>query len=118
LSSSFERPAQVGRDGRTQRPIALLREQLNAESRAGSPQKAASKQPRQPLARPPLVSSGQLLRAAILVLAGLVYADFPWISHALTGPREANRSLARVAIDPTPTASLPPKALGAAATAR
>jgi hypothetical protein len=107
--------APASRDARAQRPVALLRQQMRAET-------AATAVPRQPappprparkfLARPPCINVSQLARAGVLVLLGLAYAEHPRISHAFQGgARGVRRAIARVGVDPMPTGALTPKAI-------
>ena len=62
--------------------------------------------PRSPLSRPPCMTSGQLLRVAILVLGAAAYADR---ANLMDGSRfRGDQSQAAVDVDAAPTASIGP----------
>ncbi len=62
--------------------------------------------PRFPLSRPPCVTSGQLVRVAILVLGAAVYADRANLTT--DSDLRGDQSQAAVDIDAAPTASIGP----------
>ena len=62
--------------------------------------------PRAPLSRPPCVTSGQLVRVAILMLGAAIYADR---ANLTTGSHvRGDQSQAAVDVDAAPTASIGP----------
>jgi len=100
--TSFEESAQARRQAGDRRPIALMREQMRAE-RQPAARAGASRPARRALSRPPCVTASQLLRATLLILAGLVYANHPQLFHAGAA---AARIAARAGVDAAPTGTI------------
>jgi hypothetical protein len=107
MPTSLEGPAPARASARSARPAASVRfapAAVNAQGLA-----APRPKPRM-LTRPPCVTAGQLLRVAALLLAGMVYADFPRLSLAWTKSRVPSPIAAAKGVDLTPTASIASKA--------
>jgi hypothetical protein len=68
-----------------------------------------TKAPPIPFARPPHVTSGQLLRISLLILASLIYSDpSPFFSGRLVAPKA--QKIAAHGVDHTPTSAIRPAA--------
>jgi hypothetical protein len=92
--------------GRNAAPDKVARPRAATRTPYGDPQRnfGQTAAPRAPLSRPPCVTSGQLLRVAILVLCAAVYADR---ANLTTGSYfRGDQSQAAVEVDAAPTASI------------
>lgn len=103
MPTSFDESAMARRESNTQRPIALLRRQLKAES---APRAPAPKAARKALSRPPCVTPSQMARAGLVIVAGLIYANHPQLFQAGTAAAGAARAAARAGVDPSPTGTV------------
>jgi len=107
VPTSFDESAQARRDSNTQRPIALLRRQLMAESAPPPPPRApAPKAARKALSRPPCVTPSQMARAGLVLVAGLIYANHPQLFRAGAVAVGTAQAAARAGVDPSPTGAI------------